>query len=150
MQPLLFLCSNLSATCRRARCDLCQGSDATLLRSLLACSTALVLRPGGCQRSWARAPKMCQLAACKDEMRGSGCLLKIQVKDHRCQKRIRSLQANAGRTLFAFGPSLHSVSCTETTRRPTYTCPKPPLPSFRSTTYSGDPPTDTCNMEHSC
>lgn len=40
-------------------------------------------------------------------------------------------QAVAGaRTRFALGPSLAVVG---DARLPTYTCPKPPLPSFRST-----------------
>ena len=32
-------------------------------------------------------------------------------------------------------------------RRPTYTCPNPPLPNFLSTLYDGEVPTWTCYTE---
>ncbi len=52
-------------------------------------------------------------------------------------------QGGAGNALtqLAVGPSLAVVGVV---LRPTYTCPKPPLPSFRSRTYSGEPPTWHC------
>ena len=46
-------------------------------------------------------------------------------------------------TWLACGPSLVLLACT---RHPTNTCPNPPLPSLRSTKYSGEPPTWTCGL----
>ena len=62
-------------------------------------------------------------------------------KSYRCKPSQRA----GARTRFAFGPSLAVVG---DARLPTYTCPKPPLPSFRSTMYTGEPPTWHCKCPH--
>ena len=49
------------------------------------------------------------------------------------------------RTWLALEPSRSVVGCA---RLPRYTCPKPPLPSFLSTLYSGLPP--TCTVSGTC